>query len=144
LANPLHRVCGMGRGIFATDSLSGIYVVVLDADKDRRTLVGGILRYCGALVTPVETSDAAISVMALLKPDAVVVDFAQPDETGLAFVRSVRALKPEDGGMVPTVAIGDESEPLRDLARSRGYDAYLARPIDPWELCRVISQLLAG
>lgn len=132
----------MGRGIFATDSLSGIYVVVLDSDKDRRTLVGGILRYCGALVTPAETPVAAMAIMALLKPDAIVVDFTKPEETGLAFVRSVRALKPEDGGMVPTVAIGDGAGEHRDLARSRGYDAYLARPIDPWELCRIISQLL--
>ena len=138
----MHLPKGMGRGIFATDSLSGIYVVVLDGDKDRRTLVGGILRYCGALVTPVETPEAAMNVMALLKPDAVVVDFTQPEETGLVFVRSVRALKPEDGGMVPAVAIGDDNDTHRDLARSRGCDAYLARPIDPWELCRVLSQLL--
>ena len=141
LATPLHRRVVMGRGIFATDSLSGCYVVVLDGDKDRRTLLSGILRYCGALVTPVETPDAAMAVMSLLKPDAIVVDFTRPEEAGLAFVRSVRALKPEDGGMVPTVAIGDDDAKHRDLARGRGYDAYLARPIDPWELCRLLSQL---
>jgi CheY-like chemotaxis protein len=134
----------MGRGIFATDSLSGIYVIVVDGDKDRRTLVSGILRYCGALVTSAETPDAAMAMMALLKPDAVVVDVTRPDESGLRFVRSVRALKPEDGGMVPTVALGEDSDGQRDLARSRGCDAYLARPIDPWELCRVISQLLTA
>jgi CheY-like chemotaxis protein len=131
----------MGRGIFATDSLSGIYVVVVDSDKDRRTLISGILRYCGALVTPVETPDAAKAIMALLKPDALVVDFTRPEEAGLTFVRCVRALKPEDGGMVPMIALGDDGDG-RDLARSRGYDAYLARPIDPWELCRVLSQII--
>ena len=131
----------MGRGIDAADSLSGIYGIVVDIDKDRRTLLSGILRYCGALVTPVETPDTALTVMALLKPDVIVVDFTRPEETGLLFIRSVRALKPEDGGMVPTVAIGDD-DANRELARTRGYDAYLSRPIDPWELCRVVSHLL--
>jgi CheY-like chemotaxis protein len=130
----------VGRGIYAVDSLGGIYGLVVDSDKDRRALVSGILRYCGALVTPVETPDAALAVMGLLRPDVIVVDFGRPEETGLVFIRSVRALKPEDGGMVPTVAIGEDD--ARDLARSRGYDAYLTRPIDPWELCRVVSQLL--
>jgi CheY-like chemotaxis protein len=132
----------MGRRIYATDSLSGICGVVVDGDKDRRTLLSGILRYCGALVIPVETPDAALAVMALLKPDVIVADFARPEETGLIFIRSVRALKPEHGGMVPTVAIGDD-DTNRELARIRGYDAYVSRPIDPWELCRVVSQLLS-
>jgi CheY-like chemotaxis protein len=131
----------MGRGgIYATDSLGGIYAVVVDSDKERRALVSGILRYCGALVTPVETPDAALAIMVLLKPDVIVVDFARPEETGLVFIRSVRALKPEDGGMVATIAIGDSTG--GELARTRGYDAYLTRPIDPWELCRVVSSLL--
>ena len=140
MATPLQNHEGMGRGIFATDSLSGIYGVVVDSDKDRRALVSGILRYCGALVTPVETPEAALAVMALLRPDVIVVDFERPEDTGLVFIRSVRALKPEDGGVVPTVAIGEDG--TRDLARSRGYDAYLTRPIDPWDLCRVVSELL--
>jgi CheY-like chemotaxis protein len=131
----------MGRGIDAAESLSGIYGVVVDGDKERRTLIAGILRYCGALVTAVETPAAALAIMAVLKPDVIVADFERPAESGLVLIRSVRALKPEDGGMVPAVAVGDDS--TRDLARRRGYDAHLSRPIDPWELCRVVSQLLA-
>jgi CheY-like chemotaxis protein len=130
----------MGRGIDAAESLSGIYGVVVDGDKERRTLIAGILRYCGALVTAVETPAAALAIMAVLKPDVIVADFERPVESGLTLIRSVRALKPEDGGVVPAVAVGDGE--TCDLARSRGYDAYLTRPIDPWELCRVVSQLL--
>jgi CheY-like chemotaxis protein len=123
------------------DSLSGFYALVVDSEKERRALVGGILRYCGALVTPVETPEAALTVMQLLKPDAVVVDFTRPEDGGLDFIRRVRALKPEDGGVVAAVAVGDGGA-TGDLARSRGYDAYLVRPLDPWELCRVVSSLL--
>ncbi len=132
----------MGRdGIYSLDSLSGTYALVVDGEKERRNLMTGILRYCGALVTPVETHDTAFSIMELLKPDVVVVDFTQPDHGALPFIRRVRALKPEDGGMVPAVAVG-EGVDAAPLARSRGYDAYVARPMDPWELCRVVSRLL--
>ena len=123
------------------ESLNGIYALVIDSDKERRTLVTGILRYCGALVTPLETPAMALSVMELLKPDVVVVDFSHPDDGALEFIRSVRGMKPEDGGVVPAVAVG-ESGAGAELARSRGYDAYAVTPLDPWDLCRVVSRLL--
>jgi CheY-like chemotaxis protein len=134
----------MGRGgTYSVNSLSGFYAIVVDSDKERRTRVSGILRYCGALVSPVETPDAALAIMLLLKPDVVVVDFTRPDDGGLAFIRSVRALKPEEGGVVAAVAVGDGGA-NGQLARSRGYDAYLAKPLDPWELCRIVSNLLTS
>ena len=132
----------MGRdGIYSIDSLNGIYALVVDSDKDRRTLVTGILRYCGALVTPVETPEAGMAIMQLLKPDVIVVDFTRPDDGGLDFIRRVRALKPDEGGMVAALAVGDGGANAT-LARSRGYDAYVTKPVEPWELCRVVSRLL--
>ena len=131
----------MGRGgIFAVDSPGGIYAVVVDDDKERRLLVAGILRYCGALVTPVETLDAAIAVMQLLKPDVVITDFSSPDEVGLPLIRRLRSLKPDEGGTIGTVAIGDGEH--AEIARLNGYDAYVAKPLDPWDLCRVVTTLL--
>ena len=134
----------MGRGgFYSIDSISGVYALVVDGDKERRTLIAGILRYCGALVTPVETAKDALTIMQLIKPDVAVVDFTRPEEGGLDFIRSVRALKPEDGGVVVAVAVGDGGD-NGGLARSRGYDAYVSKPIDPWELCRVVSSLLTN
>jgi CheY-like chemotaxis protein len=143
LADPLHDGDVMERGaIPSRDSLSGFYALVVDSDKERRAVVSGVLRYCGALVTAAETTDAALTIMALLKPDVIVADFTRPEDGGLALVRSVRALEPEDGGMVAMIAVGDGLA-NGALARTRGYDAYLAKPLDPWELCRVIAGLLA-
>jgi CheY-like chemotaxis protein len=132
----------MGRGeAFVVESLSGTYALVLDAEEEQRALVGGILRYCGALVTPADTPAAALAIMRLLKPDVVVVAFTRPEDGGLEFIRSVRAMKPEEGGMVAAIAVG-EGGANAALARSRGYDAYVAKPLDPWELCRVVASLV--
>jgi len=128
-------------GFFAVDSLTSVHVLVVDGDASFREVLVALLRYCGALVTAVETTDGALLVMKLLKPDVIVVDFTRPEDGGLVFIRSVRALKPEDGGMVAAVAVGDGGA-TADLARSRGFDAYVTRPLDPWELCRIVSTLL--
>jgi hypothetical protein len=124
-------------------SLNGVYVVVLDSENERRALVTGMLRYCGAFVTPAATPQAALAIMELLKPDAVIVDLSIPDDGALVFIRGLRALKPEEGGMVPVVVVGDGSIPA-ELVRSRGVDAYVSKPLEPWELCRVVVTVLSS
>jgi CheY-like chemotaxis protein len=130
-----------GTGIFAVDSLSGTYALVVDPEKERRVLLSGILRYCGALVTPVDSSEAALAVMAQLRPDVLVVDFTEPDACGLPLIRSVRALKPDAGGTVPSIAVGDGGDNAT-LARARGFDGYLTRPLEAWAFCRLVQSLL--
>lgn len=125
------------------ESLNGIYVVVVDSENERRALVSGMLRYCGALVTPAATPEAALAIMELLKPDVVVVDLSMADDGALVFIRGLRALKPDEGGMVPVVAIGDGSIPA-ELMRSRGVDAYVEKPLESWQLCRVVVSVLTG
>jgi CheY-like chemotaxis protein len=126
---------------YSAESLSGIYVLVVDSDKERRMLIAGILRYCGALVTPIETADAALAVMQLLRPDIIVVDFSNTDELALPLIRGVRARTPAEGGAVVTVAVGDAA-PGAERARAQGFDAYIAKPLEPAEFCGLIAELL--
>lgn len=130
----------MGRGgVFSVDSLSGIYVLVVCGEKDRLALMTGVLRYCGALVTPVDTTDGAFAVMEILMPDAIVVEFPEPDEARGGVIERLRA-GDDSGRLVVTVGIG--AADLTDEARDRGFDAYIEIPFDPWELCRIISTLV--
>ena len=144
LAVSLHFSKDMAHaGFYSMESLSGIYALVVESENERRALVSGILRYCGALVTPTATPEAALAIMALFRPDVVIVDVSNADDAGLAFIRSVRALKPEDGGMVPAIAVGDDNSNA-ELARSRGFDAYVSAPLEAWELCRIVARLVTG
>jgi CheY-like chemotaxis protein len=125
-------------GFFSVDSLRGIWILVVDGDPHgRRTLVE-ILAYCGALVTPLASAADALSVMRQVKPDVLVVTLG---EDGLDLIRRVRALKPDDGGVIPAIAVGP-AEGIEDLAGSRGFQACLRTPLDPWALCRVVSGLM--
>lgn len=124
---------------YSPDALSGAFVLVVDADKARRLLVVGILRYCGAFVIDVETPQHAFGVMHLLKPDAVVIDFSIPHDTVIDFTTRARAMSPEDGGAVPIIAIADAGA---DSDPTPPFDACLVRPLEPWRLCRVIAERL--
>jgi len=127
--------CG---GYFSVDSLRGVLVLVVDSNPRGRETLREILSYCGALVTPTASVDEAAGVMRQVKPDVLIV--ALPEDDDVAFIRDVRSLKPEDGGVVPAIAIARDADD--DLARSRGYQASLRTPLDPWELCRLVSSLM--
>jgi CheY-like chemotaxis protein len=127
-------------GFFSVESLRGVWILVIDADPHGRQTLVEILSYCGALVTPLATPAEALNVMRQVKPDVLVVSLTQSSD--LAFIRLVRALKPEEGGVVPAIAVGTADSPSDDTVRSRGFQASLRKPLDPWALCRVVSELV--
>jgi CheY-like chemotaxis protein len=127
-------------GFFSVDSLRGVWILVVDADpRGRQTLVE-ILSYCGALVTPIASVDEALGVMRQVKPDVLIV--VSKDNANDDVVHRVRSLKPEDGGVVPAIAVAREIDD--ETARARGFQAHLRTPLDPWELCRLVSSLMTA
>jgi|SRR5689334_8346647 len=124
-------------GFYAVDALRGVWVVVVDADPRGRQTLLDILSYCGALVTPLASGAEALDVMRQVKPDVLVITVAE--DVADDFLPRVRSLKPEEGGVVAAIAIGSIEA---DLARTRGFQAHLRTPLDPWELCRTVSNLM--
>jgi CheY-like chemotaxis protein len=125
-------------GFFSVDSLRGVWVLLLDSDAQGRATLGEILSYGGALVTPLASAGETLAVMRQVKPDVLIVTLT--DDEHFHFIRRVRALKPEDGGVIPAIAITRDVED--DLVRARGYQSVLRPPLDPWELCRLVSNLM--
>lgn len=144
MAVALHRSTGMvAEGLFSVDSLAGVHALVVDADPECRQLLSRILRYCGALVTTTASATGALKVMSIARCDVIVVDLALPVETGFDLIRRVRALKPEQGGVIRSIALSESSRD-RETSGAAGFDAYLAKPIDPWALCRLVATLVLG
>ena len=131
------------QGFFSVDSLVGVHALVVDADQECRHLLSAILRYCGALVTTTASAGEALKVMSVAKCDVLIVEIALPDATGVELIRRVRALKPEDGGVVRAIALSGRSVDFDD-ALAAGFDAHLTKPVDPWALCRLVATLALG
>lgn len=128
-------------GYYSVDSLKGVHVLVIDGEAEARELLTAIFNYCGALVTTVASGDEALKVMALIKPDVIVTSLDLPNDEGFTTLRRLRDLKPEDGGVLPIVAVAGGGTAAVERARLAGFAACLMKPLDPWELCRVLSGL---
>jgi CheY-like chemotaxis protein len=125
-----------------TDALTGVHVVVVDDDEDARDLLRTVLAYCGALVTVAPGATEALALIERVLPDAVVCDIAMPEHDGYWFLRALRARPPDKGGAIPVLAVtahGYLHGPDRTLPA--GFDAHIRKPIDPWEMCRVLAGL---
>lgn len=69
---------------------------------------------------------------------------APPDEDGYALIQKVRALLPGAGGRIPALAVtayGSVEDRIRLIAA--GFDAYLAKPVDPVEFAALVGGLAA-
>ena len=133
----------VAEGFFSVDSLVGVHALVVDADQECRQLLSSILRYGGALVTTTGSSREALKVISVVKCDVLIVEIALPGENGVELLRRVRALKPEDGGVVRAIAISGRAAD-RDAALAAGFDAHLTKPIEPWAMCRLVATLVFG
>jgi CheY-like chemotaxis protein len=126
-----------------TDALIGVHVLVVDDDADARELFRTVLQYCGALVTTVGMATEALEALALVLPDVVVADIAMPDRDGYWLIAQIRALPPERGGDVPVLAVtGHGALHGADRTFAAGFQAYVRKPMEPWELCRQVAALV--
>lgn len=134
----------MGRSDrFPADALVGLHVLVVDDDSEARMLLRTVLEYSGALVTVVASARDALRTLQRVTPDAVVSDIAMPHENGYWLIREMRGLEGVRGHRIPAIAItghADVHGPDRTL--EAGFDAHLTKPVDPWDLCRVLATLV--
>ena len=125
-------------GFYAVDSLNGVHVLLVSADPGTRDVIAAVLAYCGALVTPVTSATDAIEVLRRITADLVIAETRWPGGDGVVLVREIQSRKPEDGGVIPVVALTPRSAALG----TAGFDAVLAMPVDPWALCRLVAGLV--
>jgi CheY-like chemotaxis protein len=126
-------------GFYSVDSLRGIYALLVDSNAEARTVLSSILRYCGALVREVASTEEALAALRETTPGVVVVGIRAPADDAWALILKLRTLRPEDGGKIPAVGVGSAAN--ADQARLNGFEGFLEEPIDPWALCRLVSEL---
>ena len=109
---------------------------------------GGLLPQLRRAGAEVETADCArdgLRKLGRVRPDVLVSDIAMPEEDGYALIQTVRALTPDDGGAVPAIALtayAREEDRLRSL--EAGFQAHLAKPVEPGAVVKAVADLLPG
>jgi PAS domain S-box-containing protein len=128
--------------IKATSSLRGIKVLVVDDDEDAREMLEAALNSYGAEVITAAGALKALDALASEEIDVLVSDINMPEVDGYELIRRVRAMKPEQGGRIPAVALtayARAEDRLRAL--KSGYQTHMPKPVEPAELEVVVATL---
>ena len=123
--------------------LKGVRVLVVDDDADALSMVRELLETAGASVTTALSADEALTLIERQPPDLLLSDIGMPAMDGFELIRRVREL-PLSIRHVPAAALTAYAQPEdRTRALRSGFQAHLAKPIDPGELLTAV-EMLAG
>jgi PAS domain S-box-containing protein len=124
-------------------SLSGVSVLLVEDDVDTRTLIHRVLELSGAKVISTASAAEALKAFKVKIPDVLVSDIAMPDEDGYSLLRKVRSLPNEHGGQTPAIALtGYASAKDKADTFAAGYQAHVAKPLEPADLITAIETVM--
>jgi PAS domain S-box-containing protein len=121
--------------------LSGTKVLVVDDDPSARESVLKVLGIAGADVKAAAGTDDALDTLRGFRADVLLCGLGMARD-GYALIRGLRALPAERGGCLRAAALTAASRPEDGLrAVAAGYDAQLAKPVEPVALLATVARL---
>jgi PAS domain S-box-containing protein len=122
------------------DSLNDLRILVVEDEPDTCEFLDRFLRSYGADVILVRSAEEALSRLSGDKVDIVVSDIGLPDVDGYDLMRRIRQRPANAGGATPAVALTAYARTEDRMRAFRaGYQAHLAKPIEPAELVATIA-----
>jgi signal transduction histidine kinase/ActR/RegA family two-component response regulator len=130
-------------------TLFGIRVLVVEDEADAREILSRSIGEFGAEVTAVASSADALGYLqeadVTTLPHIIVTDIGMPQQDGFGFLRELRTLPPERGGILPAIAVTAYTGPMdRDRILSAGFKLHLEKPVSPGALASAIARIAAG
>lgn len=125
--------------------LQDVELLVVDDDDDARWLLARYLERAGARVRTAGSVREAEDALARRRPHALVSDIGMPFEDGRTLVARLRSHEAETGlPRLPAIAVtAFVGVRERDASLAAGFDAQLAKPLDPARLVELLRSLLA-
>jgi CheY-like chemotaxis protein len=123
--------------------LGGVRVLVVEDEPDARASLAAVLEQFGAQPVAVGSARAAYDAVIRHCPDVLLSDIAMPEEDGYTLIRRIR--NSIDATRLPAVAISAYADGSnRVQALEAGFQAYLAKPIEPTTLAATLATLVHG
>jgi CheY-like chemotaxis protein len=128
--------------VLSRAGLGGLHVLVMDDVEDARAFVAAVLEREGVTVTTAASAEDALRRVVTARPDLVIVDIGMPGVDGYEFLRRLRALSAEDGGLIPAIAVTAYGSAMdKAKALSAGFRAHLTKPVLPDDLLSAIADM---
>lgn len=123
-----------------TTGLTGKRILLVDDNPDNLDLLRFLLQQDGATVTAVTSPLEALLIITENPPELIISDIGMPQMNGYEFIRQVRALP--QGGQIPALALtAFARHEDQEEAIASGFQAYIAKPVDPLQLLSAVRQL---
>lgn len=117
--------------------LSGVRVLVVDHEGEGRDALLKMLRIAGANVRVAASVAEALDTLGAWRADVLLSD--TPDDDAYSLIRELRSLPAERGGCLPAAALTGGQRATSAVAA--GYDAQLAKPVEPVALLATVARL---
>src|SRR5450830_997735 len=114
----------------ARADLRGVRVLLVDDEADARELTERILRDNHAEVHSAGSVAQALQLLEQVRPHVLVSDIGMPDADGFDLLAHIRTHASPDAARLPALA--------------NGFQAWVAKPLDPAELLAAVAQLAAA
>jgi PAS domain S-box-containing protein len=122
--------------------LSGVRVLIVDPDPAAREAMSRMLGVAGAQTRAAANADEALQAVNAFHPDVMLSEVGARGADGYGLIRSVRALSAERGGGVRAAALTAPAQADAGMrAVAAGYDAQLAKPVEPVALLATVARL---
>ncbi|HKO54466.1 MAG TPA: CHASE domain-containing protein [Thermoanaerobaculia bacterium] len=134
------RTADDARPAYVGDALRNACILVVDDEESVRSYAAAVFRIAGADVRIVESGQKALELLAAWTPDVIITDLGMPEMDGYELLRRIRAR----GILAPVIALTAYARPEdREAAMREGFTAYVAKPVEPEELRRLVADVLA-
>lgn len=131
----------MASGDQTQPNLSGVVALVVDDDPDTREIFSTVLALAGASVDVAASARAAFALVKTRVPDVVITDMSMPGEDGVWLLSQIRGHSREAAQVPVVVVTGHGRDYARDRMLEVGFERYMTKPVDPWQLCTTVYEL---
>lgn len=120
----------------------GKRILIVDDSKINLKVANQILKPYNFNVTMVENGFECLELMESSTYDLILMDIMMPKMNG---IETLRRLKTIEGFDIPVIALtADAIEGTDEKYLNAGFDAYLSKPIDRYDLDRILNKYLGG
>lgn len=127
-------------GGIRANRLRGLRALVAEDDADSRELLRHVLTSHGATCTVASSGNEAFQAFMQQRPDVLIADVWMQDGDGFDLIRHIRSMTPEQGGLIPAIAVSARAN--AEQALMEGYHVLVPKPIDPDSIVRVVEEFV--
>jgi PAS domain S-box-containing protein len=132
---------GVSRGAETRPASSGFSALVVEDSPDTLEMLRRTLTIRGYNVTPCESANEGLAAAQAAAFDIIISDIGMPEMDGYELIGRLRQLPHLKN--IPAIALsGYASERDIKSALNAGFDAHVAKPVDPADLTAQIAELL--